>query len=635
MRYDDQGNGQRFSSISTAMHQRRKGRPLYRALSDGEIRLIEIYPGDWNDPITCQLHYVPLVGNASLDYVALSYAWGDQSTPKTEISVNGRERKITRSLYTALRQLRSFGTTGDEAQPAVRFDTTDPVQLPEPKLNLQKFRLWADALCINQNDDKDQEHQIPLMGLIYRYANDVFVWLGENEPQDEPLFRGLSEALLTSEYLDPGFDETFEKHVVAAKKLLLRPWFTRLWVVQEIALPLREPPLFFAGRHHFSLPSMYLSSWYLERFRGMDLTPVLWVARLWGWNSLAVLPGMHHQPSLRSIPIGTAPGAQLEGLDLESFTTDFNCRFLVLQSLLKNFKASRPHDYVYAILGLCGPHPLPPTLAPEYGKPFPEVCRDYAVATIKATGSLRVLAREKNRLVGVPSWVPDFSADSADRLRLILTESLFARTTRFSVDQSRMLIEAYEVGACATTCGTNAPGLDRSQILSELTNFARATASSSFATYDNVLTRLVIQCASAVWDYWEHQLHVKGISYQVVLAVCNTLFSGSTWPAWFGDEEHFDFVSQKIDHELVEAAPVSTADGILSFVHRKDASPRHGDLLVVPLNSPFAWLLRSEGDDVHSLVSTCRLRQRTAGHYAPPILEDFASSRKLKSFEVV
>ncbi|KAI7781623.1 HET-domain-containing protein [Diaporthe eres] len=584
------------------MQQIRKGRPLYRALRGVEIRLTEIYPGDWNDPIACQLHYVPLDRNASLDYVALS-------------------------LYSALRQLRSFGTTGDEAQPAVRFDTTDPVQLPEPKVNLQKFRLWADALCINQKDNKDQEHQIPLMGQIYRCANDVFVWLGENEPQDEPLFRGLSEALLIGEYLDPGFAETFEKHVVAAKKLLLRPWFTRLWVVQEIALPAKEPPLFFAGRNHFSLRVIYSLSWCLDRYRSIDITPVLWIARLWGRSSLALLPDTHQPRS-----ITTASGA--EGLDL-NFTTDFKCRFLLLQSLLKGFKASRPHNYVYEILGLCGPHPLPPTLAPEYRKPFQEVCRDYAVATIKATGSLRVLAREKNCLVGVPSWVPDFSADSTDRLPVVVILSFIARTTKFSVDQSRMLIEAYEVGTCATTCSTNAPGLDRSKILSELTNFARVTAAASLATYDNVLTRLVIQCASAVWDYWEHQLHVKDISYQVVLAVCNMLFGGSTWPAWFGDAEHFDFVSQKIVHELAEAAPVSTADGILSFVHRKDASPRHGNVLVIPLNSPFAWLLRSEGDDVYSLVSSCNLRQCTAGHYAPLILEDFASSRQLKSFDIV
>lgn len=616
------------------MERERKGRPLYRPLNGEEIRLIEIYPGDWNDPIACQLHYVPLDGNTSPEYVALSYAWGDQSTPKTEICVNGRDRQITQSLYTALRQLRRFGAAVDEAGPSVHFNMTDPVQLPEPKLNLRKFRLWADALCINQKDDKDQEHQIPLMRQIYRFADNVFVWLGENEPQDEPLIKGLSETLFLSEFIDPGGANVFEylggpeKHAVAAKRLLLRSWFTRLWVVQEIALPAKKPPLFFAGRNYFSLRSLYSLSWSLDRSRGMDITPVLWIARLLrDRNSLAVIRDTHQPWS-----ISTAHDAQ--GFDL-SFTADFSCRFLLIQSLLKGFKASRPHDYVYAILGLCGPDALPPTLAPEYGKPFPEVCRDYAVATIKVTGRLRVLARERNCLVGVPSWVPDFSADSTDRLRLVLPNSWSARATIFSVDQSRMFIEAYEAGTCASTCSTNVYGLDRSQILSELTNFARATAVSSLTTYDNLLTRLVIQCASAVWDYWEHQLHTNRISYRVVLAVCNTLFSGSTWPAWLGDIEHFDFVSQKIVHELAEAALISTADGTLSFVHRKDASPRLGDILVVPLNSPFAWLLRSKGNNTYSLVSTCNLREIAAGHYSPLILEDFANSRELKSFTIV
>lgn len=617
------------------MERKRKGRPLYRPLKGEEIRLIEIYSGDWNDPIACQLHYVPLDGNASPDYVALSYAWGDQSTPKIEICVNGRDRGITQSLYTALRQLRSFGSAGDEAGPSVGFNTTDRVQLREPKLNLREFRLWADALCINQKDDKDQEHQIPLMRQIYRYANNVFVWLGENEPQDEPLIKKLSERLFIKDIVDPGGAGDFyeylgglEEHVVAVEELLLRPWFTRLWVVQEIALPARKPPLFFAGRNYFSLRGLYSLSWSLDRSLGVHLTSVLWIARLLRErDSLAVLPDTHQ---LRSI--STAQGAQ--GFDL-SFTADFSCRFLLIQSLLKGFKASRPHDYVYAILGLCGPDALSPTLAPEYGKPFPEVCRDYAVATIKETGRLRVLARQNNGLIGVPSWVPDFSADSTDRLRLVLTESLSAKTTKFSVDQSRMLIEAYEVGICATTCSTNHTGLDRSRILSELTSFARATAASSLTTYNNLLTRLVIQCASAVWDYWEHQLYIKGIPYQVVLAVCNTLLNGSTWPAWLGNTEHFDFVSQKIVHELAQAAPISTAGGTLSFVHRKDAPPRLGDILVVPLNSPFAWLLRSKGNNTYSLVSTCNLRQIAAGHYAPLILEDFASSRELKSFDIV
>lgn len=286
-------------------------------------------------------------------------------------------------------------------------------------------------------------------------------------------------------------------------------------------------------------------------------------------------------------------------------------------------------------MGLCGPYLLPSALAPNYEKPFPEVCKDYAVATIGATGSLRVLARQKNCLGGVSSWVADLLADSTDHLRIVMTESLSAQTTKFSLDRSRMLIEACEVGECATICDTNVLGGDQTQILFSLRNFARATATSSSATYDNVLTRLAIQCASVVWDYWEHRISSLGIPYKTVLAASIiTLFSVS-WPVWLGDAGHFDFVSQKIVDELTEAAPISTADGISSFLHRKDASPRCGDILAVPLNSPFAWLLRSRGDATYRLVSICNLRQLEAGNYAPLILEDFASSRELKKFTVV
>lgn len=84
-------------------------------------------------------------------------------------------------------------------------------------------------------------------------------------------------------------------------------------------------------------------------------------------NSLVVLP---NRP--RTWNISTAPDSQ--GFDL-SFTTDFKHRFLLIQSLSKGFTASLPHDYIYAILGLCGPDALHPKLAPDYSKPIPEIYR--------------------------------------------------------------------------------------------------------------------------------------------------------------------------------------------------------------------------------------------------------------------
>ena len=51
---------------------------------------------------------------------------------------------------------------------------------------LKRFRypekdriLWADAICINQSDNKEKGIQVNMMGDIYDRATAVLVWLGE------------------------------------------------------------------------------------------------------------------------------------------------------------------------------------------------------------------------------------------------------------------------------------------------------------------------------------------------------------------------------------------------------------------------------------------------------------------------
>jgi hypothetical protein len=41
--------------------------------------------------------------------------------------------------------------------------------------------IWADAICINQGNNREKEHQIPLMPEVYAKAGCVLVWLGEAE----------------------------------------------------------------------------------------------------------------------------------------------------------------------------------------------------------------------------------------------------------------------------------------------------------------------------------------------------------------------------------------------------------------------------------------------------------------------
>jgi hypothetical protein len=83
-------------------------------------------------------------------FEALSYTWGDPHFPRS-IFLNGYSLKVTESLYQALVQLR---------------------------LSHKERLLWIDAICINQEDGRDRNHQVAYMHRIYKLATQVLVWLG-------------------------------------------------------------------------------------------------------------------------------------------------------------------------------------------------------------------------------------------------------------------------------------------------------------------------------------------------------------------------------------------------------------------------------------------------------------------------
>jgi len=41
-----------------------------------------------------------------------------------------------------------------------------------------EYRLWVDALCINQHDLQEKSDQVRMMGEIYRRSWNVMVWVG-------------------------------------------------------------------------------------------------------------------------------------------------------------------------------------------------------------------------------------------------------------------------------------------------------------------------------------------------------------------------------------------------------------------------------------------------------------------------
>jgi hypothetical protein len=94
--------------------------------------------------------------------------------------------------------------------------------------------LWVDALCINQEDDKERGHQVFQMGTIYSHASQVCVWVGLADSFAEGAFR-----LLSRKETMGGIKRGIIKHPedwYDMAEFCKREYWDRLWIIQEVVL---------------------------------------------------------------------------------------------------------------------------------------------------------------------------------------------------------------------------------------------------------------------------------------------------------------------------------------------------------------------------------------------------------------
>jgi ankyrin repeat protein len=197
------------------------------SLEGPAFRLLRLLKGD-NDPIQCELFESKLAPPEDVeDFAALSYTWGGNSRP-CEITINGSKMRVTKNAYLALRDL--------------RYRERNRI-------------LWIDALCINQNDDKERGQQVQQMGSIYRKAERVLVWLGESGYDTDYAMHYMKQLenkgvkhtsndrkISDSEWVDIWSEvvHNLDTHKIALLveglwSLLRRDWFQRVWIIQETA----------------------------------------------------------------------------------------------------------------------------------------------------------------------------------------------------------------------------------------------------------------------------------------------------------------------------------------------------------------------------------------------------------------
>jgi Heterokaryon incompatibility protein (HET) len=96
--------------------------------------------------------------------------------------------------------------------------------------------LWIDALCINQADLNERNHQVTQMGKIYRNASTVVAWLGEPDSASSAAIKMLLEAGLgrASRVAYPIlFRDCPTNALDAVHAIFLQEYWSRLWIVQE------------------------------------------------------------------------------------------------------------------------------------------------------------------------------------------------------------------------------------------------------------------------------------------------------------------------------------------------------------------------------------------------------------------
>lgn len=190
------------------------------------IRLLDLQPGSNRSRIYGALRQIELPDDkdVGIGYTAMSYTWGSPANTfpiylrneedddrESDGGGGGKLFHIREILFEALMHVR------DENEVTT---------------------WWIDALCINQGDMYEKNHQVSMMARIYRTAGRVRVWLGRDEGVDGR--EGMDGG---SEVGQRGFGVMREEtgnvtdlSGLVLKRLLEREYWSRVWIIQEIMM---------------------------------------------------------------------------------------------------------------------------------------------------------------------------------------------------------------------------------------------------------------------------------------------------------------------------------------------------------------------------------------------------------------
>ncbi|PNP59974.1 hypothetical protein FNYG_14698 [Fusarium nygamai] len=352
-----------------------------------------------------------------MTYEALSYTWGnDRASDKKEVQITAKgaiqSLSISRNLHDALLALR--------------------------RSNESRF-IWADAICINQDDAKERSQQVRLMGKIFGGAWRVVIWVGEQEDRcycGERLLESrpgsLTEALsgicfIVNTWLAQqgrihikatystvsasGAPSEEDHHNFGADsqdgvtgnfwgshqqirrsvlRFFERRWFSRIWVIQESVLA--RSAVVQLGPYQIS----------------------------WDWVGIAAAILVHN-------PFLSSDGSQREPIPTEvtnaylmyrlsasqPYFEPLKFSFAQLLQLTRLFKSKERRDKIYGLMGIPATDSIAELIVPDYSKETrtEKIYEDIAWLILGSKSPLRLLSGAgtfgRFRYSG-RSWIPSW-----------------------------------------------------------------------------------------------------------------------------------------------------------------------------------------------------------------------------------
>ncbi|KAI0179718.1 HET-domain-containing protein [Hypoxylon sp. FL1284] len=334
-----------------------------------------------------------------VEYKALSYCWGD-ATKRLPIEVNGQIVYLSESLVFALYAVGS--KPGD--------------------------LLWADAICINQDDPAEKASQVRLMHLIYSKARATIVWLGEEGPNTRYAHAFLDniDSVGAHKYLER-LDLLGERH---ARPISIGKFNTALRMTRYSVRALR-------GLHELLTMPYWERVWIIQEIAKAQVVSVRCGLFCFDLNNLiACSVHLKDLPKRNHTLLGAIEEFRRQELDAQRG----GLRMTLLEALLRSRYSFATHrrDKIYAMLGLTRDgQDLVPT--PTYTETLEEVFRQLSMAFLRSshpieTVLLSLWAPLQISVEYAPPWVVDW-ADIAFNVPPWLTSSLPHRFRRFRYEE--------------------------------------------------------------------------------------------------------------------------------------------------------------------------------------------------------